>query len=73
MGRSKVGELCTGEWEAEQGLLVFDTADDPSLSLAPYFLAGDRGDIVVTSRNPECCKYTTVGMSGDRTDIARGL
>lgn len=42
-------------------LLVFDNADDPNLSLTPYFPAGDRGDIVITSRNPECHQYNTVG------------
>ena len=42
-------------------LLVFDNADDPDMSLAPYLPAGDRGDIIVTSRNPECRHYSTVG------------
>jgi hypothetical protein len=42
-------------------LLVFDNADDPDLSVAPYFPAGDRGDIIITSRNPECRQYHTVG------------
>ena len=42
-------------------LLVFDNADDPDLSLTPFFPAGDRGDIIITSRNPGCCQYSTVG------------
>lgn len=42
-------------------LLVFDNADDPNLSLAPYFPAGDRGDIIITSRNPESRQYNTIG------------
>lgn len=42
-------------------LLVFDNADDPKLSLAPYFPAGNRGDILITSRNPQCQIYNTVG------------
>jgi tetratricopeptide (TPR) repeat protein len=42
-------------------LLVFDNADDPNLSLTPYFPAGDRGDILITSRNPGCRQYNTVG------------
>jgi tetratricopeptide (TPR) repeat protein len=42
-------------------LLIFDNADDPDLSLAPYFPAGDRGDILITSRNPQCQAYNTVG------------
>ncbi|KAJ9496115.1 hypothetical protein H2202_008361 [Exophiala xenobiotica] len=42
-------------------LLIFDNADDPSLNLAPYFPAGNRGDIIITSRNPQCQHYNTVG------------
>jgi hypothetical protein len=42
-------------------LLVFDNADDPNLPLAPYFPAGDRGDIIISTRNPECRQYSTVG------------
>jgi hypothetical protein len=42
-------------------LLVFDNADDPDLSLAPYFPTGNRGDIIITSRNPESQQYSTVG------------
>ncbi|MCJ1277133.1 hypothetical protein MMC21_004943 [Puttea exsequens] len=42
-------------------LLIFDNADDPNLPLTLYFPAGDRGDIVITSRNPECRQYNTVG------------
>jgi len=42
-------------------LLVFDNADDPNLKLAPYFPAGNRGDIIITSRNPQCQSYNTVG------------
>ena len=40
---------------------MFDNADDPEMSLAPYFPAGDRGDIIVTSRNPGSQYYNTVG------------
>jgi len=46
---------------SQSWLLVFDNADDPNLSLTPYFPAGDRGDILITSRNPGCCQYNTVG------------
>ena len=42
-------------------LLVFDNADDPNLSLTSYLPAGDRGDIIITSRNPGCQYYNTVG------------
>ena len=42
-------------------LLIFDNADDPDLNLSPYLPAGNRGDIIITSRNPECQHYNTVG------------
>jgi hypothetical protein len=42
-------------------LLMFNNADDPNLRLAPYFPAGDQGDIITTSRNPGCHQYSTVG------------
>lgn len=42
-------------------LLIFDNADDPDLSLTGYFPPGDRGDMVITSRNPACQQYSTVG------------
>ena len=42
-------------------LLIIDNADDPSLDIAPYFPAGNRGTILVTTRNPECQIHETVG------------
>jgi hypothetical protein len=42
-------------------LLIFDNADNPKLSLTLYFPAGDRGDIIITSRDPECQQYGIVG------------
>ena len=42
-------------------LLVFDNADDPDLSLQPYLPTGQRGDVMITSRNPGCQHYNTVG------------
>ncbi|KAH8693883.1 hypothetical protein BGW36DRAFT_463515 [Talaromyces proteolyticus] len=42
-------------------LLVVDNADDPELRLAPYFPTGNRGNILITSRNPQCQHYHTVG------------
>lgn len=47
--------------ELRPWLLIYDNADDPDLSLAPYFSPADRGHIIVTSRNPECQHYSTVG------------
>jgi tetratricopeptide (TPR) repeat protein len=42
-------------------LLVFDNADDPNFSLYPHLPTGNRGDIIITSRNPEFQQYNTVG------------
>jgi hypothetical protein len=39
---------------SQSWLLVFDNADNPKLSLTPYFPGGGRGDIIITSRNPGC-------------------
>jgi hypothetical protein len=46
---------------AHTWLLVFDNADDPNVSLTRYFPAGGRGDVIITSRNPDCQQYSTVG------------
>jgi hypothetical protein len=31
-------------------------------SLTPYLPAGSRGDVVITSRNPQCHNHHTVGL-----------
>ena len=46
---------------AHTWLLVFDNADDPDVSLTRYFPSGGRGDVIITSRNPGCQQYSTVG------------
>ena len=43
-------------------LLVIDNADDPSVDYARFFPAGDRGHILVTSRNPDCKIHATIGF-----------
>ena len=42
-------------------ILVIDNADDPSLDVSRFFPTGDRGHILLTSRNPECRWHQTVG------------
>ncbi|MCJ1479377.1 hypothetical protein MMC13_008062 [Lambiella insularis] len=42
-------------------LLVIDNADDPSVDYSRFFPAGDRGHILITSRNQECRMLATVG------------
>ena len=45
----------------EPWLLILDNADDPSLDISQYFPVGNRGSIIVTSRNPESRCHATVG------------
>jgi hypothetical protein len=40
----------TAEW-----LLIFDNADDPKLNLYNFFPQSGRGNILITSRNPQLC------------------
>lgn len=42
-------------------LLVIDNADDPSVDYSRYFPAGERGHILVTSRNADCKIHATIG------------
>ena len=42
-------------------LLILDNADDPSLEIAQYFPTGNRGTIIVTSRNVQCRMHATTG------------
>ncbi|KAI4161334.1 MAG: hypothetical protein LQ342_005001 [Letrouitia transgressa] len=41
--------------------LILDNADDPRLDLSPHFPVGNRGVILITSRNPECKVHSTIG------------
>ncbi len=45
----------------KQWALILDNADNPLLDLSLYFPVGNRGVILITSRNPECAVYATVG------------
>jgi len=42
-------------------LLVTDSADDPSLALDEYFPSGERGHILVTTRNPANRTHGNIG------------
>lgn len=42
-------------------LLIIDNADDPNLDISPYFPPGNRGTVLITSRNPECKVHDTIG------------
>jgi hypothetical protein len=45
----------------EPWLLIIDNADDPSMDVSEFFPAGNRGSILVTTRNPDCRIHATVG------------
>ncbi|KAJ7446627.1 hypothetical protein FB451DRAFT_789392 [Mycena latifolia] len=40
-------------------LLFFDNADDPNIDLNKYFPLCSHGNIIITSRNPGLCVYTS--------------
>ncbi|KAL9113982.1 MAG: hypothetical protein Q9187_007548 [Circinaria calcarea] len=42
-------------------LLIIDNADDPSEDVSRYFPAGNRGTVLLTTRNPDCTIHATVG------------
>lgn len=41
----------------ENWILLLDNADDPKIDLHPFFPACSHGNIIVTSRNPECATH----------------
>jgi len=43
-------------------ILVIDNADDPLIDVSKFFPAGDRGHILLTSRNPERRPHQTIGF-----------
>jgi tetratricopeptide (TPR) repeat protein len=45
----------------ERWLLLIDNADDPRIELHEYFPKGDRGTIIITTRNPAHKVYGNVG------------
>ncbi|KAL8921610.1 MAG: hypothetical protein Q9172_003935 [Xanthocarpia lactea] len=45
----------------EPWALILDNADDPRLDISPYFPVGNRGVILITTRNPGCKVHSTVG------------
>ena len=42
-------------------LLILDNADNPKVDLSSYFPVGDRGMVLITTRNRDALKYATVG------------
>lgn len=61
---------------AESWLLILDNADDPDKDISEYFPTGNRGTILVTTRNPECRNHATIGsikLEGMAVDEAMAL
>lgn len=54
----------------ERWLLIIDNADDPKLTLERYFPKGDRGYILITTRN---LTFTSYGNVGRRFFVFEGL
>ncbi|KAI9889263.1 MAG: hypothetical protein M1814_005638 [Vezdaea aestivalis] len=51
-------------WLAQIGqrwLLILDNADDPKIDYNRYFPVSSKGDIILTTRIPECSIHATVG------------
>ncbi|KAL9024099.1 MAG: hypothetical protein Q9196_006760 [Gyalolechia fulgens] len=46
---------------SEPWALILDNADDPRLDISSFFPAGNRGVVLVTTRNPDCRIHATVG------------
>ncbi|KAI9773955.1 MAG: hypothetical protein M1839_001967 [Geoglossum umbratile] len=45
----------------DRWLLIIDNADDPSMDVSEFFPTGNRGCILLTTRNPNCKIHATVG------------
>ena len=61
---------------SQRWLLIIDNADDREIDYSKYKPPGKRGDILFTTRNPECVTHQTVGSEalGDlQPDLAREL
>jgi len=61
---------------SQRWLLIIDNADDPEIDYSEYILSSRRGDILLTTRNPECGTYNSVGSEtlGDlEPELARKL
>ena len=42
-------------------LLILDNADEPAIDVSEFFPTGNRGSILLTTRNPDCRIHSTVG------------
>ena len=61
---------------SQRWLLIIDNADNPENDYLKYLPPGGKGNILITTRNPEMLKYSTVGsedLQGLEPNIAREL
>ena len=64
------------EYNTRRWLLIIDNADDPGIDYSQHLPHGNNGHILLTSRNPECLVYGTVGsetLEDLEPDLARDL
>ncbi|KAG0649622.1 hypothetical protein D0Z07_4045 [Hyphodiscus hymeniophilus] len=64
MGGAEPNENAGKSWlssRQQPWLLIVDNADDPDLDVARYFPGGERGTILLTTRNPSNKRHGTVG------------
>ena len=60
----------------QRWLLIIDNADEPELDLSPFIPDSRGGDVLITTRNPQCIDHNTVGyqeLSDLEPDLAREL
>ena len=65
MGGAEPNENAGKSWlssRQQPWLLIVDNADDPELDVTRYFPGGERGTILLTTRNPSNKRHGTVGM-----------
>ena len=62
--------------KSQRWLLIIDNADNTHIDYSDYMPSSKRGDILLTTRNPECAAYATVGsesLGGLGIDFAKEL
>lgn len=51
-------------------LLIIDNADNPDIDYAAFFPSGNKGNIILTTRNPQCRDLATIGFEDlDHLDL----
>ena len=71
-GLQKIADLCKLKQDASQilrwlsvaedpWLLIIDNADDQYLDISEYFPPGNRGTVLITTRNRQCKTHNTIG------------